>query len=145
MSDVARSLSYRVTVRSESRFVSPPPVRIKSLALSQSDLTASSDMAMRANGGRHECARHIRRHLGWAPEPSVNHRLGCASASLVGIDRLLVREISARAPLRARRSRTLQFGRTQCSAAGKLSRAHATEFARFGRPTRKSVPRKGSI
>jgi hypothetical protein len=107
MSDVARSLSYRVTVRSESRFVSPPPVRIKSLALSQSDLTASSDMAMRANGGRHECARHIRRHLGWAPEPSVNHRLGCASATLVGIDRLVVREISARAPLRARRSWTL--------------------------------------
>ena len=38
MSDAVRSLSYRVTVRSESRFVSPPPVRIKSLALSQSDL-----------------------------------------------------------------------------------------------------------
>ena len=38
MSDAARSLSYRVTVRSESRFVSQPPVRIKSLALSQFDL-----------------------------------------------------------------------------------------------------------
>ena len=38
MSDVARPPSHRVTVRSESRFVSKPPVRIKSLALSQSDL-----------------------------------------------------------------------------------------------------------
>jgi hypothetical protein len=38
MSDAARSLSYQMTVRSELRFVSQPPVRIKSLALSQSDL-----------------------------------------------------------------------------------------------------------
>jgi hypothetical protein len=56
----------------------------------------------RMNGGRHERAFHILRHLGSAPEPSADIWLARGSAALAKVGRLAVRSISARTPLHAR-------------------------------------------
>src|SRR5712671_7665616 len=79
----------------------------------------------RTNGGRHECAFHILRHLGSTPEPSADILLDRGSAALAKIGRLAVRSISARTPLHAR-ARTQMARKTWRAAHASMGRALLT-------------------
>src|SRR5712671_360724 len=79
----------------------------------------------RTNGGRHECAFHILRHLGSTPEPSADILLDCGSAALAKIGRLAVRSISARTPLYAR-ARTQMVRKTRRAAYASIGGALLT-------------------